>query len=1103
MIVSNIHKDQDGTFQQGSRFYKVADNIGTYVGLTESTFSIHTHHEGRDHFTHTMRYIDELWRVYSNNPDVSIALHEINGNIVLKRWFAALICMMIYGAADGYRLRINSYSTEDRSFLDIWKRKFIINGKDDNSIDSCNGMNVYEFVKNEKTSVIGCFSNKYCVISVREVVNNGNKWEELFSAILHAYDLKQYFKDEIPIVDLIKIKFSSVSLPDNTPIKIIKDIISSIVNLDIQFDYNIPHQSVGYLNVYCTDNNVIPKSSLCNDIYLTRISNNYAALYPLRNDVADDIEIKIASVKNLEMKVFIKNNIITVSVSSEFCYRVVFKPIDNDGQEAVVPFSFTEMKSYTGDSIKSADNIGTFCAYPDIPLEYEHRCKQYTYFYDLNSNLSGNGESADLELSDVAFKKAYNNDKLYLHSSNQPIHIFKVSLSKTKYSSKNRYAGCIINIRHLQRQCLPPLLISGEKVDIDLNIPKSNSETTMKVYMDFGSSSSTIGYKIENSQLILDDITGGTPVVRELLGRYDKARYSCFMNLPSLYRKKGTVPSTLIEFCGEEFGVFSCDNTFLPFKLDSSKIEENHLKICDVHKSDLAVRGKTIANHLSAVVENLCYMALCHAISCNCGKVVFIQSFPNDEYKASYAYIMDSFCVHMKNTVFPDLNVNHVINCDNNYLLYESLAISNSVSDLPNNILLVNVDIGDATTDFASVYCSNNSKKVCGYSSIDYAGKQLLKRSVCDMLLHSGNYNNQDVFLRKITEFMLGTQDIPPFFTSGTGETDSLKDHVSALCKRFLMDVDNNGFVKSSAWENIFLEILEYADINVDVFKVNKKIKEDLILRYAFMIPVIKDFIETSLNACDNPEGISVNLTFYGGGSKGIGFINSLTGDFINNIAKYLQCTAKNVNVTVSTENAKEQIIIGLERLDVINQNDGKYNVVLSNAIKTEADWKYINPKYTDSFKSASRQEKCAQLNIIPIQSSDSNINHNIEQRKKTSNFFNVEAAYDEMGRQICEIIDFFMPSDREQSLFKKIFLDGSYSYMGQKVKNTLISSPNNELSSFTKASDAEIYPEMIKNTAYLFEISRLMSQFFGLGFDDKCITNTDDYKNLGGKQDK
>ena len=36
---------------------------------------------------------------------------------------------------------------------------------------------------------------------------------------------------------------------------------------------------------------------------------------------------------------------------------------------------------------------------------------------------------------------------------------------------------------------------------------------------------------------------------------------------------------------------------------------------------------------------------------------------------------------------------------------------------------------------------------------------------------------------------------------------------------------------------------------------------------------------------------------------------------------------------------------------------------------------------------------------------------------------------------------------------------------------------------SFKKAADSEIYPEMIKNAAYMFEVSRLLSHNFGKTF--------------------
>ena len=1083
MVTSNIRDINDGTDYRDTRFYKVSGSVKDYAALAERKFSIGTGFEGHDHFIHTMRSIDNLWGKYSRSQDKKQVLGELGRNPVLKRWVAAVICMMIYGSYNGYHLKTVGYPIENNTFLRVWKNKFLFDKTYDNcpqsnsaDEDTKNKFYVYEFVKNETGTAIGSFSNRYCIIPSRHIASKDNGWEELFSELIKSENLDKYINTQIPVSFRIKLKFSAYSLPENLPVMMIREFVLSAVQCDINFSEDVPYSSVGFLKLYDIENAVLSDNVLCDDIYVSKVNGKCVALYPLKKSFAEDIERNITSVEDIVMQhTHDEETSEKYTVSGKFCYKVSFKDIGQENADSFkVPYYFTDEKQYIGDNIKSADGVGTFCTYPDIPIEYEYRCKSYNYFYDLNVSLSNGGTAENLELSEVDFKQSYSGDNIYIYSSDKPIHIFKVSFCKTKYSGENRYAGCIINIHKLGNECTPPLLEEDEITSFDINSVKIEPKSTMYIYMDLGSSSSAVGYKIGNGESLLDDITGGTNIVRELIGSFDNERYSYFLNMPSLYEKNGSVPSALIEYCDKPFSDVSFDNVFLPFHRHFSKFEEKGLKICDVNKSMLANSTGTINNTLQAMIYNLFYTALCHVIASNCEEAVFIQSFPNEDYRELYHIITHHLSNHFKANVFHDLQINSVITCRNNYLLYESLAITNGISgsSMANNNLIIGIDIGDSTTDMAAVYCVNNTKTFCGYSSIEYAGKQLLKRAVFDMLIHSGSKSDPQDFERNITEFLIGNERVSGFFEPKSEENKQpLQNYASMLAKRFVSDINDSGDIESAAWENIFMEILECADINID--GCDPKIRSALLYRYAVLIPIIKDFAQTSLNACEHTDA-TVSLNFYGGGSKGLLLAEKFTNEFFSMINKYFGKYNISVSVKVPEGDSKQLLLKGLEKLNVYADafnnsgadNSQLYNVHLHDTETTVTEWRYIDPRNMDYITNPLRRDKCAEYNITPLKSEDE-LNKNKEQRYRTANF--IKNPFAELKEYVSEIEQFFIPDGNEHILVDKM--------NERKISKRIISKDKN--SSFMRAANADVYPEMIHNAVYLFEVGRIISESF------------------------
>ena len=1062
MVTSNIREKNKALVYGEHSFYQVSESISEYARSAENTFAVGITYEGHDHFSHTMRAIDH---VFSHNDNLEYVMTEINNNIALKRWAAAVICMMIYGSYQGYRLAVKSYTVENHPFLKVWKSKFLHNNNDDNcptNAQDTNNMYVYEFVLNEIGSAIGCYSKRYCIIPAKNVERNNNSWTELFYSLLNCSDLKHFIGRELPAEYMIKLKFSAEGIANDSPLNMIKALILDALQLNIEYRDDVPHISFGNLRIYDIEDTKLSKYVLCNDIYVTKKDNSYISLYPFRKTFAENLENKIASVEEMTMTCKKEDEKLKeVTVAGKFCHRIHFLDnSDDNNRDCTIPFYFEEKKIYSGSSIKSADTVGTFCAYPDIPVEYEDRCRSYHYLYDLSVNVSGNGRACDLELSGVQSKKAYNGDDIYIYSSESPIHLFNVSLHKTNYSSENRHAGCIINVRMLDHECTPAMLEENSSVQINLNTNIIQPNRTMYIYMDYGSSSSSVGYKLENGTMPLNDITGSTSIVRELVGKFNKEKYSLFLNMPSCYTKRLTIPSVVIEHCESAFCDECFDNVLVPFHRSFSEYEKAYMKICDVDKSLMARREGNIDINLKAYIYNLCYTALCHVINLNCGRAVFIQSFPNRSYQTIYDTIMRSICEYFGNTVFPGLPIDYLINCNNNYLLYESLALTNIIppNQMADNNLIIGIDIGDSTTDMAAVYCNNGNRTFCGYSSINYAGKHLLKGALFDIMYRLGK-SDRDSYKQKLKIFLIGENNNGGVFRPKDGITsDTLQALAELLSDRFVCDLNDDGSMKNQAWENILLEILDWSDININGF--DSALKSDLVYRYALLIPVIADFIDTSLNSCGHRDA-SVSLNFYGGGSKGILLVDDITHVFKQKLREYLEKRLDkcNLRVDVPQTDSKKMLLRGLESLMVMHDNDDNYNVVLNGNGAVVCDWNYIAPREINRIRSELRRSRCAQYNIRPL-NRDDDTNRNKNERYKMSNFINVPSR--ELLYFVSEIANDLIPNELR---IDRLNIANKHA-IAEKINH-----------SFEKAADAEIYPEMMRTTTFLFELSRLISE--------------------------
>ncbi len=643
--------------------------------------------------------------------------------------------------------------------------------------------------------------------------------------------------------------------------------------------------------------------------------------------------------------------------------------------------------------------------------------------------------------------------------------------------------GCLINYRGLHAKC-DPLLYDDSTYNIDLSSKYGERrDTLLGIYVDFGSSSSAIGYKFAKGDLDYTSITGGTPLVRELLASADKKRYSNFINFADDCYVR-TAPSVSITYEGDKADDFiPYHNGWQPFM---NKFTEFELKkiVTDVsHKTGLIHNDKSQSPQL--IISSLCFTALCHAANLGCRNVMFYPSLPNKNYTDYLGFIWDNVLDTMKK-VF-DINTSHLLRSKDNHFLYESIAFSNGAMDAGRNVMIVNIDMGDSTTDFSAVYTDKfGHRKICGYSSIEYAGKNLLKESLRNILAHMDS-------VRTAKKFMLGSDSSNPFIIRSF--YDDVSENIAEnICMKFFPNDKRKGRPRNYSWQNLFMQLLQTASINTASGKdsINVKAKADIILRYAVLIPVIRDFTAVSLDLCESDKNTAVTIHISGGAAKGF----MLADEFVNGslpfterINKYIKANFEGsygiCSVEIADGDPKFQLIKGLSRLDSHKDGDGTYSIYMADGEDgISIDWDRIKPNSVDHYSDPKRIKKCSGFRFRKIEKVE-DITYNIEQRSKPSSCI-PEDVYGDMRIFMKEILDHFLFEKEFRALTDNSFFTNASKATIDGIRRQFFRDDpesGGTDTSFKKAADSEIYPEMIKNAAYMFEVSRLLSHNFGKTF--------------------
>ncbi len=1109
MITSNIFDGQTSLPKQSGSFYQVSGSLRSYAKtVAQLPSSKESGFGGNDHFISTARAISELWNA-SRTMGSDYVLKTIKQTPCLMNWFCMIITMIIFGKNEGNQLGAERLFFTDKPYLKVWKNKFWTDGKDDNQADDgtfqgqTEGLDIYTFRPGEMSSAAGCCSRNYFVIPPREVLpDESSSWKAFYFQLRNYPDvLEKNLTSKTSIIQKCLLLLTAASMPEDKPIAMIKEIIYKYINIKGISGTEIPCHSMGGISFFQIKNNVAAESesmfqkTLC----LVPDGNQYAALYPFTEKTADALEKGECIARNLRLTVTEASEFSTghcyirsASVYAEFCFPLEFQ--DPDGNIVSVIYENPETVQYQTDDIYYAETMNTFCMYPDILFEYEDRCQQYTYLSVSSSFMKQPDNSRQKQhfahlmqteqapcfddiFSEAQRVKTSAKDTLIMATSNQPRHVIK-----TRDHTGN-YTGSILNFRSMQITC-PPFL--KPDTDIQINIrkePHQPAKEKMYAFVDFGNSSCMAGCQLPESQITS---IVKHPIVRELLAAYDPQKYSLYLNLASGISPDALLPSACIPYHrSQHLDAFPFQQNLIPFSHTFTQFENAGMSIAFDSKLQFLSSQFRDAQQAYAILSGICYAAVCQAINEDCRELILFPSVPGESEANAFASLWDSIIQEVRSLF--SIELTHMLHAPNRHLLFDTIAVHNHSEKIGTNVIHISIDIGDISTKISAVFCDFfNEKNLCAFSSLTYGGKHLLKAVIYDVLHHTkmqpqyaqrfSQKQQQDIAQALYIAFLEHVFQIPD------AKKDAAAQILNTLCLKFIPNYAKIGKPRNDSWHLQFSELLSLAPLNDQVF--DSKALADLTIRYAVLMPVIKDFISVARQMCNSDPHTVIHISFAGEASSGLLLINHLTqGNFFASMNQYFQKYFPLCNIDPPAPCSKYSLLQGLASYSDLRDANGEY--AIQSRERIAFDWEKINPRTIFPAGSHPRAKACEAFQFREIKTIE-DLNYNT-QRRKTSACSIPGKGYPDFQNYMAEIQQFFLPDAALAAFLKQtVFLSanpGTQATINSQLHET----------AFQQAESCTIYPEMIQSTAYLMETCQLLSDYFGKGFSGVPITGKPD----------
>lgn len=1162
-ILTNITSSNSAA---NSKFMKVFDTNKDYALKLENAFATTTDDKGgRDHFISMSNDIDRIKNMYAPVPmksilepdltNINAVINNIQNNENLRKWVISVFCTFIYAfdntnKLDVFPIPFNIVNGDvvnkvpNSEFIEVWHQKFNKNTENDNHYSGFdfntnnNSLNILAFSADGYSDMIGCYSNDYLVIPLKEMALQGENvkpWKKTYNKLMsRGKDFINTINDTLSLHQLILLKCSAMSIAQvpniSKSLQLIAAIIGSRVktegiNLD---DVNInPMKKIGDVELFQIIDVINTDDLISNtlNILCTNDGNCYST-YPFTEIMIDALTNQVGTLSNISLAV---DSVTDTSgkriTGATICARYTSKFVFNApvaGNQKQITYFKDITKKYSPENIKNIIAMPTLCMYPNLSVDYEDQCCKYTYLSCEGALIMGeplvninnvslqngtfkasitagagksiifNGNGSESKIVDFG-----NKPKLKTQSASVLEHFIGLS-----DELGNKDFGYIINLRNSNAQEDTPALLcsNGAKINISFAKTAPAPNGTFKAYVDFGSSSNYMAYAINNGAL-LQDIIKDNCTMRMLLIDYNdesKKTYKSFINDPRETNLSKFPSSSIIynPYDGIR-NMYIYKDAWMPITKTSSEFAMLGIKVQPSMKTTL-INGATEASP-NIIINNLCYIIACNAVVNNCNIVNILPSLPSEDYLRNISNLWNSAILNIK-AIFPNLTINNLLVLKQKEFLYESVAISNGTVGAGVNVLQINIDIGDGTTDMSAMITNGAGKMdMCGYSSIGYAGKNLIKTVLKDILNSTDKKTAIHLFKGMYAKNDNPTDDIAMNFGNPllVPKNNMVKDYcgrVNNLINNFFNSDEKESRKKKPeiSWENNIIDILDISDMSRDI---DMKVASNLILRYMLLMPVIKDFILTAIKIAGSnviKGTTTINIDFYGGAAKGIDLLSvidprktnardMLTNYFINELKNYA------VNVNVPQIDSKYSLVKGLANIPVVSDGKGGFTIGAGAANIAQINWDNVNPKNSSIFGETDNIHKDAEkFNFASL--ADCKGSPAIAQATNDAKIYNHTSYYDNPNDPFDELSAYFYDeifnklidnSDGVSDCIEIIigdFIKEASNNMKSDARKELITGASNN--SFYRATHSNIYPEMIKNSIFMFTISELLSKY-------------------------
>jgi len=960
---------------------------------------------------------------------------------------------------------------------------------------------------------------------------------------------EKYFErlDSLNVKQKIMILVSALSIPENAPqpLLLAKALINELIKLPDEVelppvDVICAAKTIAGIDFYKTADFIDLDSMISDTLYIGKQNEKFYATYPLTEagvkfikdgTTAEPNKIKMSltvNTKHDDPKTVISADL-TFSVNTTL--RFIATPGNNNYDHT---FDYSKERHYFAD--ENAENkinwiraVPTICMYPNLKSSHEHRCSRFTYFSrkgatilpqdikgigtairlndgSLMGDLDGTGIRNKLINFAAGAPAPYTNIKAYddgidisTTTAAKPEHFIMLSNSGGVVSY-----GYILNIKSVAGGDLPALLESGATpVEIVIDRKNEAAPNTLSAYIDFGSSSSYVRYSVNGGQYNTD-LVKNRCTLRTCLAGYNMVNYEILINDP-VKNSRHKFLSTSSVYNPENPGISNYNpyiHGWMPI-VGSYTDYPGIRNIFTSHKTDIVAGGEG-PDYARIIIENILYTVACNAIENECTVVNIVTSLPSKDYESGLNTKWDSAKRDI-NKIFGGLNYSMFLSCTNNHFLYESIAIALGQPGLANDTMIVNIDMGDGTTDLSAIYVdAQTTINLCGYSSIEYAGKDLIKTVVKDILQQP-----EEIF----DKLMIGSLDGISTYGRPIFEPHKDKENVYLEFVRALKTNKRDNNNNTDYFESKVMDILEVASFGGGEADKDQKIAANFILRYMIFMPLVKDFIHTAIKIAGgiyDPANAAIQINFRGGAAKGFGLFDGLdhlrggaalqllTNYFVKEFQGNLATT---VTVNTTPGDDKQALIDGLK---TINSIGTELKIVGHNVNGVDWDGK-INPKHTGVF------------------GYQNNIHKNAFGKKEAEFVFHVVPGTNTPDITRCKkdndtIIKrtstYYEDARNPFADFKKFYFDEIYSKLIdnddgnpdviEMLTYDLLENPSQTMSaairselttgsSFVKATTSCIYPEMMKSAIFMFTLSKILSDFHGTYRADHKITRTGD----------